>query len=142
MQLALADLHLYQGPSDGLIGNSTRRAISDWQARHGQRQTGSLDNRQTVDLLLEAAQAGGAKSQNLVGWMYGSGIGLPKDPAIARDWFEKSAHQGNAWAAYALGLMYRDGEGVTPSQEQARVWFQQARRDGHPQAEAELARLK
>lgn len=142
VQLALQDLGHYRGPIDGGSGAATQRAIRAWQAGQGLAQTGRLDRRQTVDLLVQAAETGRPQSQNILGMMRANGIGLPKDVDAARRWFEQSAAQGNAYAAFNLGVLYRDGLGVTASTARARDYFEQARRGGHAEANKALANLR
>jgi len=142
VQLALQDLGHYRGPIDGGRGTTTQRAVRAWQAGRGLKQTGRLDHRQTVDLLVQAAEAGRPQGENILGMMRASGIGLTKDVDAARRWFEQSAAQGNAYAAFNLGVLYRDGLGVTASTVKARDYFEQARRGGHAEARKALANLK
>jgi peptidoglycan hydrolase-like protein with peptidoglycan-binding domain len=142
IQLALKDLGHYRGPIDGTLGASSRTAISVWQSSQSLKPTGRLDPKQKVSLLVEAADSGRPQSQNILGMMRASGIGLPKDAVAAREWFERSAAQGNAYASFNLGVLYRDGLGVAASTAKARDYFEQARRGGHAEAAKALARLR
>ena len=54
----------------------------------------------------KAAEQGDGRAQNMLGVMYGSGDGVPKDDAEALKWFRKAAEQGHATAQFNLGLRY------------------------------------
>lgn len=141
IQYALHELGHYKGALDGLIGPGSRRAIRAFQQARGYAVTGKLENRQTVSLIQFAAKAGYPHSQNVLGMMAASGVGVVQDEAAAKRWFEASAAQGNAYAAYNLGLLYRDGRGVAKSVERARTYFEQARAGGYAQAVVALKSL-
>jgi TPR repeat protein len=63
-------------------------------------------------LLLEAAQAGDAECQNLVGYSYEHGLGTPKDLSEAIHWYGASAVQGHPDGSFNLALAYDFGTGV------------------------------
>src|SRR5262245_15703884 len=52
------------------------------------------------------AKQGQAEAQVLLGRMYLTGRGVPKDPDTALKWFKAAAVQGNADGAFLLGAMY------------------------------------
>ena len=52
------------------------------------------------------AKQGQAEAQLLLGRMYLTGRGAPKDPETALKWFRAAAVQGNADGAFLLGAMY------------------------------------
>ena len=58
-----------------------------------------------------AAEAGDAKAQNELGFIYFQGNGVPQDYAQALIWYRKAADQGNARAQSRLGNMYANGYG-------------------------------
>jgi TPR repeat protein len=51
-----------------------------------------------------AAEQGHAQAQYNLGFMYGSGLGVPQDDAEAVNWFRLAAEQGLAQAQTHLGL--------------------------------------
>lgn len=64
------------------------------------------ENTKTFDKLMEMANAGNAQAQYNVGMFYNNGIGLPRDPKQAFDWFKKSAANGDPLAAYKMSSYY------------------------------------
>jgi len=62
--------------------------------------------------LQTAAQSGDANAQDILGFMYYNGRGVPQDYAQAAYWYRKAADQGDAGAQYILGFMYLKGLGV------------------------------
>ena len=141
IQQALKDLGFLKGAADGVVGPGTRRAARVYQRSRGAKQTGKLDDRQIVALIVQAAEAGHARSQNTLGMMAAEGVGVVQDLSEALRWFESAAEQGDAYAAFNLGVLYRDGRGVASAISQAREYFQSARAGGHPQAAKALAEL-
>ena len=143
IQIALADLGLYTGIIDGLIGPRSREAIRRWEALPGKAEQpdAQLSAPEILELFTTAAAAGHPRSQNILGMMYATGIGLARDAEEARKWFERSNAQGDGHAAYNLGLLYRDGLGVTASPDQARLYFQRAATLKHPEASKALKAL-
>lgn len=100
------------------------------------------DFQKAFSLAEPAAEAGDAKSQALVGLMFGQGLGAPKDAASAVAWFKKSAEQGYASGQYDLGLMYANGDGVKQDLQEARKWWTKAKAQGDPDATRDLPELE
>ena len=73
-----------------------------------------------------------------VGDWYLAGLGEPKNPALATQWWQRSARLGNTQASYRLGLMCQE-------QHQGRLvsecldWFEQAAKRDHAEAQLILA---
>jgi len=80
------------------------------------------------------ADAGDAAAQSALGRAYQDGNGLPKNPAMALQWYRKAAEQGNATAENDLGIMYSTGEGVSRDKEEAVKWFAKGAKHGNSQA--------
>lgn len=54
------------------------------------------------------------------GYIYQHGLGVAKDPALAAQWYYKSANKfGHFSSIYVLGIMYMAGEGVARSTTEA-----------------------
>ncbi|MBN9491463.1 MAG: sel1 repeat family protein [Alphaproteobacteria bacterium] len=70
------------------------------------------------------AEQGNAEAQTLLGAMYWSGDGLPRNHAEAAKWYLRAAQQGYARAQNDIGFMYGFGEGI-PSRDdvQAYKWI-------------------
>ncbi|MGL5090553.1 MAG: tetratricopeptide repeat protein [Aeromonas sobria] len=74
-----------------------------------------------------------------VGDWYQAGLGEPKNPALATQWWQRSARLGNSNASYQLGLMCQDqhqGKLVSECLD----WFEQAAKRDHAESQLILAR--
>ncbi|MCW0504773.1 tetratricopeptide repeat protein [Aeromonas piscicola] len=74
-----------------------------------------------------------------VGDWYQAGLGEPKNPALATQWWQRSARLGNTNASYRLGLMCQEqhqGKLVSECLD----WFEQAAKRDHADAQLILAR--
>ncbi|MCX7130682.1 SEL1-like repeat protein [Aeromonas sp.] len=74
-----------------------------------------------------------------VGDWYQAGLGEPKNPALATQWWQRSAHLGNINASYRLGLMCQEqhqGKLVSECLD----WFEQAAKQDHAEAQLILVR--
>ncbi|MFM5364017.1 tetratricopeptide repeat protein, partial [Aeromonas veronii] len=74
-----------------------------------------------------------------VGDWYQAGLGEPKNPALATQWWQRSARLGNTNASYRLGLMCQEqhqGKLVSECLD----WFEQAAKQDHAEAQLILAR--
>ncbi|XAG70174.1 sel1 repeat family protein [bacterium 19CA06SA08-2] len=74
-----------------------------------------------------------------VGHWYQAGLGEPKNPALATQWWQRSARLGNTHASYRLGLMCQEqhqGKLVSECLD----WFEQAAKRDHAEAQLVLAR--
>ena len=77
--------------------------------------------------LLESAQKGDAEAQFELGKNYETGrIGLPKDFAQARHWYEAAANQGDPYALASLGILYNFGKGVEKDLVEALMYYELA----------------
>lgn len=75
------------------------------------------------------------------GMTYALGNGVPRDKALARQWFLKSALDGYAPAQYKIGLAHARGEGGGRDYEQGIRWLELAAVQGHLAAQRELGML-
>src|SRR5262245_21013552 len=80
------------------------------QLRHGTGATGG--SRERLEERRRAAQSGDARAQFDLGWIYASGLDVPRDYNQAVEWWQKAAAQGLADAQLNLGVMYQAGVGV------------------------------
>ena len=74
--------------------------------------------------------------------MYALGLGVERNYAKAREWYEKAAANGEAKAQYSLGYMYEYGLGVEQDYAKARDWYQKAADNGHANAKKRLEELQ
>ena len=77
------------------------------------------------------AEQGNAEAQNMLGYMYRYGEGLPQDFELARQWYRRAADLGNATAQNNLGAMYRQGLGIPKDYHEAFRWFFRAAEQGN-----------
>ncbi len=68
------------------------------------------------------ADHGDADAQWQLGVLYHEGESVPKDDAMAVQWFERAADQGYASAQATLGAYYEAGRGVTQDFSKAYFW--------------------
>jgi len=67
------------------------------------------EDRQALDILERAANAGDAASQTMIAWAYEIGKVLPRDTQQAIYWYQEAAIQDHPEAFSSLGLMYYYG---------------------------------
>ena len=84
------------------------------------------------------AEQGSGWAQNELGFMYGTGKGVPQDYAEAVKWFGKAADQGYAEAQSNLGLSYGTGKGVPQDYAEAVKWYRRAADQGYAKAQVNL----
>lgn len=72
-----------------------------------------------IDLLRSAADAGHARAQQLLGYIYD----VAEENALARRYYQLAAEQGDADGAYGLGKLYATGDGVPQDFGQAAHWY-------------------
>lgn len=82
------------------------------------------------DELRIKAEQGDAMSQFRLGFEYGSGEIVAKDPVEAAKWYRKAAEQGLAGAQWALGSIYEIGKGVAKNPIEAVHWYRKAAEQG------------
>jgi uncharacterized protein len=98
-----------------------------------------------AEMYRRAADAGHAKAQASLGWMYLQGWGVSRDDTEAVKWFNKAAdpirkaaEQGEAEAQGYLGAMYLNGRGVPKDEAEAVKWIRKSADQGHAQAQYNL----
>jgi len=87
------------------------------------------------------AEAGDAECQNLVGYLFQEGLGVPANPTEAIRLFRLAANRGLAAAQSRLGIAYEQGLGVARNDAEAARWYQLAAAQGDPIGEYHLAIL-
>ena len=93
-----------------------------------------------VAILKAAAESGHVRAQTRLAWSYESGRGVPRDLALAAQWFSTAAKAGDGEAMYALAVMYGTGAGQIKDAQQAEQWLQRSAVAGYPAARADLKR--
>jgi TPR repeat protein len=97
-----------------------------------------FDLEKSVNLTLQAAEAGNCEAQYLVGTFYFRGYGLEQKEEVALDWFKKSAFCGHSGAQLAVAQSYFHQPN---SQDQAVTWLKASAHQGHVHALVLLADL-
>lgn len=92
-------------------------------------------------MLLPMADNGNAVAQEVLGYMYSRGEGVPPDDIVAFRWFKLAALAGRPDSEFELGKMYRDGRGVSPDGNAALLWFRRAADRGMTEAFVAVADL-
>jgi uncharacterized protein len=69
------------------------------------------------------AEAGDARAQAILGFMFATGRGVPQNYIEAASWYRRASEQGHPTAQYMLGLMYDKGQGVPQDYVEAYKWL-------------------
>ena len=92
-------------------------------------------------MLAPLADSGEAVAQEILGFMYARGEGVPRDGAAAFHWFTLAAQAGRPEAQFELGRIYRDGVGVAADGKAALSWLRRAADQGKTDAYDAVAEL-
>ena len=84
------------------------------------------DYRTALNVWLDSAKQGDAKSQVYVGEIFEKGLGTVPDYTQAVAWYRKAALQGDSRGAINLGYMYEKGLGVEQDTIEALNWYRKA----------------
>ncbi|MGI9465303.1 MAG: tetratricopeptide repeat protein [Aestuariivirgaceae bacterium] len=104
----------------------------------GQAAYSSGDYEKALKLYNEAAEAGNADAQLLLGFLHYNGDGVAQDFNTSVSWFTKAARQGDARSQAQLGIMYENGQGVPQDFGAAAQWFTRAADKGYSLAQNSL----
>ena len=127
----------------GFGGSHAARA--DWVSAAvatGERAYARAQYVRAAEVFLAPAQAGAAKAQTYLGYMYLNGLGVPQDFVAARGWLTRAAQQGAPTAQFLLGGIYDRGEGVTTDFVTAEVWYDLAAAHAEPGKRDYWARMR
>jgi localization factor PodJL len=87
------------------------------------------------------AEAGYGAAEYALGVRYADGTSVPRDFAIAAQWYQKAAEQNVAPAQYRLASLYEKGLGVSQDKVKAKALYLKAAEAGNPRAMHNLAVL-
>lgn len=87
--------------------------------------------------LEDKAISGDAQAQYALGAAYDTGDGVPRNRALATQWYKKAAEQGHAGAQNSLGSVFQ----AEKKYSDALYWYQKAAAQDHPLATSNLAYL-
>ncbi|MDA9318678.1 sel1 repeat family protein [Octadecabacter sp.] len=114
----------------------TPLAAQDFQKGLAAAQAGDFAT--TLQEWTPLAEAGSARTQNALGYMYENGYGVPQDYAEAVRLYRLAADQGDANAQYNLGNMYANGQGVPQDYAEAVRLYRLAADQGDANAQYNL----
>lgn len=94
---------------------------------------------QLYKMLIDAYQDGDRRGISgytvRIGQLYAKGLGVPRDIAKAKEYFERAGRKGDGEALFSLGLIYRDGlDGFPPDAATANFYLQKALAVGYTRA--------
>lgn len=92
-----------------------------------------------AELIQSAATIGLAPAQYRLSKLHETGLGVPKDLELARQWTERAAQLGNTKAMHDLAVFMADGDGGPQSMPAAVEWFRKAARFGIVDSQYNLA---
>ena len=93
------------------------------------------------DDLRKLAEQGDPDAQWQLGILYHDGDGVPKDDAVAMQWYERAAQQGYVRAQSTLGAYYWAGRGVQQDLSKSYFWSQLALAQGDKDSKLRLEGL-
>ena len=96
------------------------------------------DYNKALELTRKAAKQGLAEAEELLGFLYYYGLGVPQDNKQAVEWLRKAAIHGVAEAQDNLGYLYEKGQGVPQDWVQAYQWYSLGRKTGEESAEIRI----
>jgi len=111
-------------------------------ARHEAEQHRAQEEAANIQRIVRAAEQGDARAQCILGTMYATGQGMPKNDAKAAQLYAQAAGQNNADAQYALGWMYAHGRGVPRDEAKAVQWCLKAAEQGGGVSRASCQNLR
>jgi TPR repeat protein len=95
-----------------------------------------------LDAWQKPAEAGDARCQYGLGYLYQFGLGTDPDNAQATAWYQKAAAQHYPDALYALGLMWESGRAGKQDRAKALILYREAATTGKsPSAEYAIGRI-
>jgi len=100
----------------------------------------SIENKEDMSLLMEAAKRGSVAAQRHLGACLATGDWIgEKDEAKAIEWYTAAAEQGHPESQYDLGFMLLLGEGTDKNTLKGMKWLTMAAEQGNDSACALLA---
>ena len=84
------------------------------------------------------AEAGHAKAQSNMGFLFLRGQGVDKNVSTAMRWMDRAAQQGSVTAQYNLGFLYGTLKGKLRDIEKSNFWYLKAAEQGHGTARFHL----
>jgi uncharacterized protein len=108
--------------------------VADAAFRNGLTAFNEGDYARAQEAWFPLAEAGEARAQTGLGFMYYSGRGVPRDSARAAEFFQRAAEQGEPTAQLFLAQMYFKSDGVPMNATLALMWVELALVGGQVEA--------
>jgi TPR repeat protein len=93
------------------------------------------DYGEAFNIFLPLAQEGNAEAQTMIGYLYGTGNGVPQNDDAALRWYTSAAEQGYALAQLNLGIMYENVRAGSGGVGLAQRWYRLAAEQGNAEAQ-------
>lgn len=124
----------------GAVGAPTKDAQDVFMQGIGLMQRADMTN--GVRLINQAAEMGHADAQTCMGQFAIEGaMGVPRNPQVAMEWFQRAADGGNRDGIENLAIMLHNGDGVPENKREAAKLYRRAADLGSEQAMAQLAMM-
>ncbi|MEP7043134.1 MAG: SEL1-like repeat protein [Dokdonella sp.] len=139
----VAQAHAYYDQAANHGSKEAREALGSTQDAYAQAKQ-LYDAKNYVEgsrRMLQAAEAGNARAQFMIGTAYEFGSGVAVDLGQAAFWYEKAAAQGDAKAQKNLGSLYEAGAGVPENWALAVAWYRKSAEQHDADGEFALGRM-
>lgn len=93
------------------------------------------DYGEVFNIFLPLAEEGNAEAQTMIGYLYGTGKGVPQNDDAALRWNTSAAEQGYALAQLNLGIMYENVRAGSGGVGLAQRWYRLAAEQGNAEAQ-------
>jgi TPR repeat protein len=117
-----------------LLPGVARADVADAAFRNGLTAFNDGSYTRAQEAWVPLAEAGDARAQTGLGFMYYSGRGVPRDSVRAAEFFQRAAEQGEPTAQLFLALMHFKSDGVPMNAPLAMMWVELAMAGGQVEA--------
>ena len=121
--------------AEALLAKATEAGYAKAQYASGRKLYARGDMAQAAAWLHKAAKQGEANAMCLLGLMYASGQGVPRDVVQSMGFYASAAEAGLAEAQYSLAMALEGGIGIAPDDAQSLHWMRKAAEQGHANAQ-------
>lgn len=94
-----------------------------------------------LELAQKLVDKGDARAHTLIARIHAEGLGVPKNPALAAQWYKRAAELNDVDGIFAYGVILAEGRGVEKNRAGAAEMFERAARTGHAAANYNLGLL-
>ncbi|KAG0218436.1 hypothetical protein BGX33_007398 [Mortierella sp. NVP41] len=112
--------HMY-GQGLGVLQDHSK-AVEWYRMAAGQSYASAQSNLGFI-VASQVCEQGYSRAKSHLGFLYENDLGFPRDDAMAREWYSRSADQGYAGAQFKLGTIYFNGNGVPQDYAKAMEWY-------------------